>query len=85
MRWCDKFGVVVLWNGFICLQWIQQEGFYFVGTTGSAGNGCVPVVGTMVFTWSNGQQMSRIDRFLVSGNWEEHFAGVMQLRLPRPV
>ena len=40
------------------------------------------------FTWSggtNGQTMSRIDRFLVSGDWESHFSRIIQSTLPRPV
>ena len=40
------------------------------------------------FTWSggnNGQAMSRIDRFLVSGDWESYFSRVTQSTLPRPV
>ena len=40
------------------------------------------------FTWSggnNGQVMSRIDRFLVSGDWESYFSRVTQSTLPRPV
>ncbi|KAL7168962.1 hypothetical protein ACSBR2_034064 [Camellia fascicularis] len=37
------------------------------------------------FTWSNGRSLSRIDRFLVTMGWEEHFSEVVQLRLPRPV
>ncbi|KAL7179908.1 hypothetical protein ACSBR1_043165 [Camellia fascicularis] len=37
------------------------------------------------FTWSNGQSLSRIDRFLLLGDWEEHFAYMIQTRLLRPV
>ena len=40
------------------------------------------------FTWSggsNGRVMSRIDRFLVSGDWESYFSSVTQSTLPRPV
>ena len=40
------------------------------------------------FTWSggnNGQAMSRIDRFLVSGDWESYFSRVTQSTLLRPV
>lgn len=37
------------------------------------------------FTWSNGQQMSRIDSFLATNGWEEHFTEVVQRRLPRLV
>jgi hypothetical protein len=38
------------------------------------------------FTWSNNQEYpywSRIDRFLVSSEWEAQFLGVSQRRLPR--
>ena len=40
------------------------------------------------FTWSggsNGQVMSRIDRFLVSGDWESYFSRVTQSTLLRPI
>ncbi|KAH7856525.1 hypothetical protein Vadar_002478 [Vaccinium darrowii] len=40
------------------------------------------------FTWygdSGNRCMSRIDRFLFSTSWEEHFANVAQFSLPRPV
>ena len=40
------------------------------------------------FTWSGGSSgrvMSRIDRFLVSGDWERYFSGVTQSTLSRPV
>ena len=40
------------------------------------------------FTWNGGlnnQAMSRLDRFLVSEDWEGHFNGVVQSTLPRPV
>jgi hypothetical protein len=38
------------------------------------------------FTWSNNrgdQYWSRIDRFLLSPNWEEQFSDVVQRRFPR--
>jgi hypothetical protein len=38
------------------------------------------------FTWSNNQEnpsWSRLDRFLVSSNWEVKFLGSLQKRLPR--
>jgi exonuclease III len=35
------------------------------------------------FTWSNNQVWSKIDRFLLSPEWEEHFPDVSQSRLPR--
>ena len=40
------------------------------------------------YTWSgglNGSAMSRLDRFLVTANWESHCNKVTQRRLPRPV
>ncbi|RVW40956.1 putative ribonuclease H protein [Vitis vinifera] len=40
------------------------------------------------YTWSgglNGQYKSRLDRFLISEDWENHFSGVSQCTLPRPV
>ena len=40
------------------------------------------------FTWSSGIEqpfMSRIDRALVSQNWEHHFPDVIQQILPIPV
>ncbi|RVX00739.1 putative ribonuclease H protein [Vitis vinifera] len=40
------------------------------------------------YTWSgglNGQSKSRLDRFLISEDWENHFSGVSQCTLPRPV
>ncbi|GLT55575.1 hypothetical protein SLA2020_286860 [Shorea laevis] len=40
------------------------------------------------FTWSNGREVeawSKIDRFLLSTEWEEHFPDVSQKRLPRLV
>ena len=41
-----------------------------------------------LFTWSSGlnnQSMSRLDHFLVIGDWESHFNGVVQYTLPRPM
>lgn len=29
--------------------------------------------------------MSQIDRFLVIGDWEEHFSQMIQMRLQRPI
>ncbi|KAL6312886.1 hypothetical protein AAG906_025743 [Vitis piasezkii] len=40
------------------------------------------------YTWSggmNGQSKSRLDCFLISEDWENHFSGVSQRTLPRPV
>ena len=33
----------------------------------------------------DGRTMSRLDRFLVSDNWESHFGNAIQRILPRPV
>ena len=41
-----------------------------------------------VFTWSEGlnnQSWARLDRFRVSPSWLDHFSGVLQRRLPRPL
>nr|CAN77770.1 hypothetical protein VITISV_044337 [Vitis vinifera] len=41
-----------------------------------------------VFTWSGGlnnQSWARLDRFLVPPSWLDHFSGVLQSRLPRPI
>ena len=40
------------------------------------------------FTWKGGlnnQSHSRLDRFLVSNEWEDHFSGTVQCVLPKPV
>ena len=40
------------------------------------------------YTWSSGTAnplMSRIDKFLVSTNWEDHYSDVTQKLLPRPL
>ncbi|RVW30293.1 Transposon TX1 uncharacterized 149 kDa protein [Vitis vinifera] len=41
-----------------------------------------------LFMWSgglNGLSRSRLDRFLISEDWENHFSGAIQCSLPRPV
>ncbi|KAG2683697.1 hypothetical protein I3760_10G044500 [Carya illinoinensis] len=35
------------------------------------------------FTWLNGRAWSRLDRFILSSSWEEHFPDLCQKRLPR--
>jgi endonuclease/exonuclease/phosphatase family metal-dependent hydrolase len=45
----------------------------------------IPLVGGQ-FTWSNNQEdeiWSRIDRFLISPSWEDHYPEVVQRRLSR--
>ena len=37
----------------------------------------LPLLGGSV-TWSNGMSASRIDRFLVNSEWEDHFVGSIQ-------
>ena len=40
------------------------------------------------YTWSSGSDhpaMSRIDRTLVTSNWEDHYPDVIQRTLPRPI
>ena len=41
-----------------------------------------------LFTWRggrNGRTMSRLDRFLVTYDWESHFSNVAHRSLPRPI
>ena len=41
-----------------------------------------------VFSWSGGrnnQSWARLDRFLVTQNWLDHFSRVVQSRLPIPI
>ena len=45
----------------------------------------IPLIGGQ-FTWSNNQEdeiWSRIDRFLISPSWEDHYPEVLQKRLTR--
>jgi hypothetical protein len=42
----------------------------------------LPMVGGRI-TWSNRRAGSRLDRFLISTEWEEHFPEVTQKRMPR--
>ena len=44
----------------------------------------LPLQGGVV-TWSNGSSASRFDRFLLSGEWEEHFSIAKQIQLGRSV
>ena len=53
--------------------------------SGSFGLLDIPLEGGS-FTWSNNRtnvSMSRIDRFLYSSDWEDHFPAIHQKRLPR--
>ena len=41
-----------------------------------------------LFTWRGGQnnrRLARLDRFLVTKDWDHHFGGVVQCVVPRPV
>ncbi|KAG6663959.1 hypothetical protein CIPAW_02G057800 [Carya illinoinensis] len=42
----------------------------------------LPLAGGL-YTWANNQTWSRLDRFLISPEWEIHFPEVWQKRLPR--
>jgi endonuclease/exonuclease/phosphatase family metal-dependent hydrolase len=42
----------------------------------------LPMIGGRI-TWSNRRARSRLDRFLISIDWEERFPEVCQKRLPR--
>ena len=66
---------------------ITQAMRRFASVIDDLGVGDLPLQGGP-FTWSggtNGQTMSRIDRFLVSGDWESYFSRITQITLPRPV
>ncbi|RVX06893.1 hypothetical protein CK203_015021 [Vitis vinifera] len=60
-----------------------EDGFmwFFTGIYG-------PTLKRGPYTWSgglNGQSRSRLDRFLISEDWKNHFSGMSQCTLPRPV
>ena len=59
----------------------------FVEIVNELGLKDLPLQGGL-FTWSegrNGRSMSRLDRFLVSSDWESQFCNVAQRSLPRPI
>ena len=59
----------------------------FSEVIGELGLRDVPLVGGP-FTWIGGlnsQVASRLDRFLISDQWEDHFSDIMQSALPRLV
>ncbi|RVW20304.1 Transposon TX1 uncharacterized 149 kDa protein [Vitis vinifera] len=66
-----------------CWSW---KGWRWVFSQSPVGSRTVKMGGP--FTWSGGlnnQAMTRLDRFLVSEDWESHFKGAVKCTLPRPV
>ncbi|KAK2975193.1 hypothetical protein RJ640_022085 [Escallonia rubra] len=69
----DSFIISSLWHGRD-IQWDYNPA---IGTAGGA-----------KYTWTNNQRnpiMSRLDRFFISADWENHFKNVAQKALPRVI
>lgn len=69
-------------KGARTLTWSMETFFEFINENELID---LPLLGGK-FTWSNNQErvaMSRIDRFLLSKEWDEHFVGAISTALPK--